>query len=100
MTAQQKYRSTPTLVAIDVAKTWNVVLVEKPDGKQQRFRVANTRNDHNRLVSFLKNQPGLCRVALEPTGDYHRPLAKFNQQFVEQFGYRFVHEFTAIVYSE
>lgn len=75
MTAQQKYRSTPTLVAIDIAKTWNVVLVEEPDGKQQRFRVANTRDDHDQLVLFLKNQPGPCRVALEPTGDYHRPLA-------------------------
>lgn len=75
MTAQQKYRSTLTLVAIDVAKVWNIVLVEEPNGKQRRFRVANTRSDHDRLVLFLRNQPGQCRVALEPTGDYHRPLA-------------------------
>ncbi len=35
MTAQQKYRSALTLVAIDVAKTWNVVLIEEPDGTLQ-----------------------------------------------------------------
>ncbi len=75
MTTPQKYRSTLTLVAIDVAKVWNIVLLEEPNGKQRRFRVANTRNDHDRLVLFLRNQPGQCRVALEPTGDYHRPLA-------------------------
>lgn len=75
MTAQQEYRSAFTLVAIDVAKAWNVVLVEEPDGKHKRFRVANNRKDHDRLVIFLKSQPCQCRVALEPTGNYHRPLA-------------------------
>lgn len=75
MTAQQKYRSGFTFVAIDVAKAWNVVLVEEPCGKQHKFRVANKLEDHDRLVMFLKNQPSPCRVALEPTGNYHRPLA-------------------------
>jgi len=64
-----------TLVAIDVAKAWNTVLVENPDGKRQRFRVANTRPDHDRLMLYLKNQRGRCQVAMEPTGNYHRPLA-------------------------
>ena len=75
MTAQRKCSAEVTLVAIDVAKVWNVVLVEKPDGRRQRFRVANTRADHDRLMLFLKNQGGQCRVAMEPTGNYHRPLA-------------------------
>jgi transposase len=75
MTARRESTPTPTLVAIDVAKRWNVVLVEEPDGRRQRFRVANTRSDHDRLVQFLQNQHGQCQVALEPTGDYHRPLA-------------------------
>jgi len=75
MTAQRKCSAEVTLVAIDVAKVWNVVLVEKPDGKRQRFRVANTCADHDRLMLFLKNQGGECRVAMEPTGNYHRPLA-------------------------
>ena len=75
MTAQQKCSAEMTLVAIDVAKAWNTVLVENPDGKRQRFRVANTRLDHDRLMLFLNNQGGQCRVAMEPTGNYHRPLA-------------------------
>lgn len=75
MTAQQKCNAEVTLVAIDVAKAWNAVLVEKCDGTHQRFRVANTRADHDRLMLFLKNQTGQCRVAMEPTGNYHRPLA-------------------------
>ena len=75
MTAQRKCSAEMTLVAIDVAKAWNTVLVENPDGKRQRFRVANTRPDHDRLILFLKNQPAQCQVAMEPTGNYHRPLA-------------------------
>ena len=75
MTAQEEYTAGVTLVAIDVAKAWNTVLVEAPDGRRQRFRVANTRSDHDRLVLFLKSQPARCQVALEPTGNYHRPLA-------------------------
>ena len=75
MTAKRKCSAEVTLVAIDVAKAWNTVLVEEPDGRRQRFRVANTRTDHDRLMLFLKNQGGQCRVALEPTGNYHRPLA-------------------------
>jgi len=75
MTAQQECNAEVTLVAIDVAKAWNSVLMETPDGKQQRFRVANNRADHDRLISLLKSQGVSCRVALEPTGNYHRPLA-------------------------
>ena len=75
MTAQQECSAEMTLVAIDVAKAWNTVLVEEPDGKRQRFRVANTRPDHDRLMLYLKNQRGRCQVAMEPTGNYHRTLA-------------------------
>ena len=37
MTAQRKCSAEMTLVAIDVPKAWNTVLVENPDGKRQRF---------------------------------------------------------------
>lgn len=76
MTAQRGCSREVTLVAIDVAKAWNVVLMEEPDGKGQRFRVANTRADDDRLVELLKNQGVQCQVALEPTDNYHRPLAQ------------------------
>jgi len=61
-------------VAIDVAKQSNVVLVEGVEGRR-RFRMANSKADHDRLVSFLHGRTGPCRIALEPTGNYHRPLA-------------------------
>ena len=75
MTARRECREEVVLVAIDVAKAWNVVLMETPDGKQRRFRVANKRSDHDQLVDLLKAQNTQSRIALEPTGNYHRPLA-------------------------
>jgi transposase len=75
MTAGEHSRSGITWVAIDVAKAANVVLVEDTSGRHLRFRVANSRVDHDRFIRFLRSQPGECRVALEPTGNYHRPLA-------------------------
>jgi transposase len=63
------------LVAIDVAKDWNVVLVLGVAGNRRSFKVANRRADHDRFVAFLKSLPGQVRIACEPTGDYHRPLA-------------------------
>lgn len=62
-------------VAIDVARYWNAVLVETASGKRHRFKMANCATDFDRLISFLKQLEGGCRVALEPTGDYHRSLA-------------------------
>lgn len=63
------------LVAIDVAKDWNVVLVQEATGARRTFKVANRRPDHDRLINYLKALPGGVRAAFEPTGDYHRPLA-------------------------
>lgn len=63
------------LVAIDIARYWNAVLIETADGKRHRFKMANTAADFDRLVEFLHGLLGVCRVALEPTGDYHRPIA-------------------------
>lgn len=64
-----------TWVAIDIAKGVNVVLVEHPDGRQERFRFVHQRADYDRLVLFLTACPGPCRIALEPTADYHRTIA-------------------------
>lgn len=62
-------------VAIDVARYWNAVLVETASGQRHRFRMTNSAADMQRLIDFLRGLGGRCRVALEPTGDYHRPLA-------------------------
>lgn len=65
----------PHWVAIDVARYWNAVLVETASGQRHRFRMTNSAADMQRLIDFLSGLGGRCRVALEPTGDYHRPIA-------------------------
>ena len=62
-------------VAIDVARYSNAVLVETASGQKHRFRMSNSAADMQRLIDFLQGLGGSCRVALEPTGDYHRPIA-------------------------
>jgi transposase len=64
-----------TWVAIDIAKGINVALVEHADGRQQRFRFSHERSDYDRLVQYLRGCAQPCRVALEPTADYHRTIA-------------------------
>jgi transposase len=64
-----------SFVAIDIGKAFHAVLVELPDGAHQRFRMANSAEDYGRLVAFLRTLPGMVRVALEPTGNFHRTLA-------------------------
>jgi transposase len=62
-------------VAVDVAKGWNVALIEQADGRRQRFRFTHSRLDYDNLVALLRAAPGPCRIGLEPTADYHRTLA-------------------------
>ncbi len=62
-------------VAIDVARYWNAVLIETASGQRHRFRMANSAQDHQRLLAFIEDLGGRVRAALEPTGDYHRALA-------------------------
>ncbi len=75
MTSQADPIAPHTLVAIDIAKGINVALVEHADGRQQRFRFTHQRADYDRLIAFLQGCTGPCRIALEPTADYHRTLA-------------------------
>lgn len=62
-------------VAIDVAKLKHDVLVKMPDGKSKSFRVANSHSDFERLSQYLLALNAKCRVAFEPTADYHRLIA-------------------------
>lgn len=63
------------LVAIDVAKRYNDVLIHWPSGKNRFFKVANTREDHLALTNFLTKQQATVIAALEATADFHRTLA-------------------------
>jgi hypothetical protein len=74
-----KYQLTPNdgaLVAIDVAKARNEVLIDIPgSGRRRRLTVLNERPDHDHLVELLRvsNLPIVC--GFEATGNYRRPLA-------------------------
>jgi len=70
--------STPAavLVAIDIAKVRNEVLIEAPGHKRRRrLLVLNTRAEHDHLIEVLQayGRPVVC--AFEATGNYHRPIA-------------------------
>jgi len=74
-----KFRAAPTTpawLAIDVAKNRHAALLEDHAGHRRRLTVSNTQAGFEELARILA--PHLpCEVALEPTGDYHRPLANF-----------------------
>ena len=64
------------LVAIDIAKTRNEVLIEQPgQARRRRLTVLNTRADHDRLLAQLAGLGHPVVAAFEATGNYHRPLA-------------------------
>lgn len=76
MTRPQLTPPTGVLVAIDVAKARNEVLIEVPgSGRRRRLNVLNTRAEHDRLIALLSDlgQPVTC--GFEATGNYHRPIA-------------------------
>jgi transposase len=64
------------LVAIDVSKLRNDVLIEMPaTNRRQRLVVLNIRTEHDRLVARLLAFGLPVVVGFEATGNYHRPLA-------------------------
>ena len=64
------------LVAIDIAKARNEVLIETPGRKRRRrMTVLNTRAEHDRLIVLLKGFGRPVACAMEATGNYHRPIA-------------------------
>jgi transposase len=75
MTAPTDATPVATWVAIDIAKRHHAVLIEVPDEKRRRFRMASSSEDHQALVALLHSLPQPIRVAMEPTGDCHRTLA-------------------------
>ncbi len=69
-------RSNPAWVAIDIAKNRHEALLETGKGIRRRLVVENTLDDFNKFAAELRpHRP--CEIAIEPTGDYHRPLANF-----------------------
>jgi transposase len=67
-------------VGIDIAKARNDVRMELPNGKVQRFKVVNRKEDYDRLAKYLNSLEGDCQIGLEASGNYHRPLAYYLQK--------------------
>jgi transposase len=64
------------LVAIDVSKNRNDVLIEVPGrSRRRRLVVPNTRPEHDHFVALLDNLGCPVVAGFEATGNYHRPLA-------------------------
>ena len=76
MTDQSHSTAGTNLVAIDIAKEWNVVLVQEASGQKRNFKVANNAADHNQLLLYLTSLPGRTRIAFEPTGEFRKPASK------------------------
>src|SRR5688500_10849737 len=76
MTTCQLTPAAGVLVALNIAKTRNEVLLEIPgQRRRRRLTVLNTRAEHDRLIELLLGlgQPATC--GFEATGNYHRPIA-------------------------
>jgi transposase len=68
--------STPALVAIDIAKAKNDVIIERPGKRRrQRLKILNTHLDHQRFIEHLLALGCPVQIGFEATGNYHRPLA-------------------------
>jgi transposase len=64
------------LVAIDVSKLRNDVLIEMPGRtRRRRLTILNNRSEHDRFVDMLSDMRLPVIVGFEATGNYHRPLA-------------------------
>jgi transposase len=63
------------LVAIDIAKAQNDVLVLLPTGSRKKFKVANNMKDYQAFITYLTSLKLPCHIGLEATANYHRLLA-------------------------
>ena len=88
MTISNSIPADAVLVAIDIAKVRNEVLIEAPgDKRRRRLQVLNNRAEHDRLIEVLRayGRPVIC--AFEATGNYHRPIAWRLAEAVSRYGW-------------
>jgi hypothetical protein len=70
------------LVAVDIAKDHNEVLIELRERRnhRRRFRVANTLEEYKRLVEYLRRLDAPVLIGFEATGNYHSPAGVFSSR--------------------
>lgn len=77
MTQSHGITGEKVLVAIDIAKKRNAVLIQLPDDSRKKFMVANKLSDYQEFSTYLKSLRFPCEIGFEATGNYHRPLAYY-----------------------
>lgn len=76
MTIRKSTPSDAVLVAVDMSKHRQEVLLERPEGgRRRRMTVMATKTDYDRLASDLANIGRPIIVGFKATGDYDRTLA-------------------------
>jgi len=76
MTISNSIPADAVLVAIDIAKVRNEVLIEASNHKRRRrLQILNNRSEHGRLVEALQAYGRSVVCGFEATGNYHRPIA-------------------------
>jgi len=76
MTEKHSIPVDAVLVAIDIAKARNDVLIELPDrSRRRRLTVLNTRDEHDRFIALLQEIGRPVIAGFEATGNYHRAIA-------------------------
>jgi transposase len=76
MTDYQLISSNTVLVAIDIAKVRNEVLIERPGRKRRkRLSVLNIHVEHDRFIENLAAFDCPVVVGFGATGNYHRAIA-------------------------
>jgi transposase len=76
MTLKEPTPPEAVLVAIDVSKNRNDVLIGLPgQRRRRRLVVPNTRAEHDRFIDALRCLDWPVVAGFEATGNYHRPLA-------------------------
>lgn len=76
MTIAQSISDPAVLVAIDISKSRNDVLIETPGAsRRRRLVVPNTRVEHDRFIEFLQSFGRPVVAGFEATGNYHRAIA-------------------------
>lgn len=76
MTKRSSTAADAVLVAIDISKHRQEVLIERPEGgRRRRMTVMATKADYDRLAADLADIGRSVIVGFEATGNYHRTLA-------------------------
>ena len=74
MTNREPTPADVVLVAIDISKLRNDVLIELPGSvRRKRLTVLNTKMEHDRFVELLGGLGRSVIAGFEATGNYHRP---------------------------